>query len=1218
MEPSGNTTGESTVELTAGDPQFRALIETALDVMAVLNFDGSFRYLSPSIQRVLGYPPQELIGQNAFALMHEDDAPAQLEGFNDVMSEPSRTTVGAYRSFRFRHKDGRWIVLEAVSSKLPEGPEHAGIVVNARDITERAHAEEALREAAQEMEVIAEIGRIISSTLEIDAVYERFAEQLNKLIDFDKLSIGISDVEKQIVDIAYQSGIDVSGREAGSRVEAKGSLTEVIIKTMAPLIVQGLTAQELKKQYPFMVKNYDAGMRSWMACPMLNRGEFVGPIIFHSTRENAFEEKDSVLAERVCSQISGAVDGARIFADLRQAEAELVGSVAERMEWSSQTEVIAEIGRIIGSTLNIEEIYQPFADQVRRLIDCDVLAINLIEPDGQSTRIIHQVGHQAEGRTVGALVPIDGSLTGAVTKAKRTILIQGESEQQIAKAYPQSVNSYRLGTRSWLCTPIISEGDVIGAIVMHSERENAFTQHTTDLAHRVSNQIAGAISSSRLYANLKQAEAELAGSVAERIKSAFQMKVIADIGRVIGSTLDIEEVYQSFAEQVRNLIGFDVLGISVIEPDGQSVRIAHRTGDDIFGKSAGGRVPFEGSIAGEAANLKRTIVVQGISELDLHERFPESSITYQTGIRSWLCSPLVNRGELVGALVVLSGKENAFTEGDADLAQRVGNQIAGAIGSARLYADLKQAEADLAVSNERSEMIIETAHDAFISIDDRGQVVSWNTQAEKTFGWSAGEAVRHRLSDLIIPDRFSGQHLAGMRNFLATEQGSAVNQRLELVAKHRDGHEFPVELTIAPLKHGDRYMFNAFVRDITNRREAEEALRRSEERFRAVYNYAPNGIGTRGLDGSIMDLNPAFLRMVGYTMDEIRELEPGTLYDSNYIEFEKGLWESVLQGEEIPPYEKEYIRKDGTKFYGEIRASLERDEDGNAVGIIGVVFDVTERKRLEEEIAQYTKTLEIANEEMQQLDRMKDEFISTVSHELRTPLTSIKGSAEILLTYEEEDRETQLEFLRIINNESDRLTRLIDDVLDLSRMESRQMRWLWEELDLADVVNAAVDVTQALALQKNLAITVGLAEDLPRLWNDRDRLAQVVTNLLSNSIKFTPDNGKVKITAKALAADDSDGLGEKLEVCVSDTGIGIEMSDYQDIFQKFHQGGDTLSGKPKGTGLGLPICKEIIEYFGGKIWVDSTPGKGSSFYFTVPVSAGERVPSGDDVAIGPA
>lgn len=282
--------------------------------------------------------------------------------------------------------------------------------------------------------------------------------------------------------------------------------------------------------------------------------------------------------------------------------------------------------------------------------------------------------------------------------------------------------------------------------------------------------------------------------------------------------------------------------------------------------------------------------------------------------------------------------------------------------------------------------------------------------------------------------------------------------------------------------------------------------------------------------------------------------------------------------------------------------------------MVTVVADITTRKRLEMEVAQYTESLETANQKLQQLDRMKNDFISTISHELRTPLTSIKGSAELLLSYEDEDRETQIEFLRIINRESDRLTRLIDDVLDLSRMESREMRWAWEELELTEVVDAAVDGTQALLIQKGLSIIVDLDPNLPRLWNDRDRLDQVVTNLLSNSIKFTPQGGKVWITAKNLAADESDGFGEKVEVCISDNGVGIQVSEYESIFQKFKQVGDTLLDKPKGTGLGLPICREIVGYFGGKIWVESTPGEGSSFYFTVPVAAREQVPVRRDLA----
>ena len=160
---------------------------------------------------------------------------------------------------------------------------------------------------------------------------------------------------------------------------------------------------------------------------------------------------------------------------------------------------------------------------------------------------------------------------------------------------------------------------------------------------------------------------------------------------------------------------------------------------------------------------------------------------------------------------------------------------------------------------------------------------------------------------------------------------------------------------------------------------------------------------------------------------------------------------------------------------------------------------------------------------------------------------------------------------------------------------------------MPEVVAAAVDGTQSLWLQKDLAINVDLDPDLPGLWNDRDRLVQVVTNLVSNSIKFTPEGGKIWIKAKKLAADRSDGLGRKVQVWVSDTGIGIRKSEYDNIFQKFKQVAETPTDKPTGTGLGLPICKEIVEYFGGKIWVESKPGKGSSFYFTVPVTAEERV-----------
>ena len=754
---------------------------------------------------------------------------------------------------------------------------------------------------------------------------------------------------------------------------------------------------------------------------------------------------------------------------------------------------------------------------------------------------------------------------------------------------------------------MINRGVAIGALLLFSSDLEAFSDLDIALASRVSYQIAGAIDNAGLFDELKVAEADLASSVIERSEAASQNEAIAEIGRIISSTLNIEEVYEPFADQVRKLIDFDVLAICIADREGRMGHIAHRVGDERVGNVSGSLVPIKGSITGEVAKLKHSIIVQGLSEEKLKERFPFTIVSYQSDVRSWLGTPLFNGGEFVGSLLVLTKKENAFTEVDAGLSQRVGNQIAGAIDSVRLYGNLKTVETALTDSVNRNQMILETAHDTFLGINDRGQVIAWNSQAEVTFGWTAGEAMRRQLSDLITPPRFSRQHPNGIKNFLATENGPIVNQRIGMVAQHRDGHEFPVELTISPLRLGDRHIFNAFIRDITARKEAEDALMRSEERFRAVYNNAANGIGTRSIDGVLKDLNPAFLDMVGYTMEEIRELAPGVLFDTKYAEIEKDLFNRALQGEEIPIYEKEYIRKDGTRIVAEVRSSLERDEEGNPIGIVAVVADISERLAMEREIAQYTRSLEQANEELQQLDRLKDEFISTVSHELRTPLTSIKGAVEILLTYDDEDRQTQIEFLRIINKECDRLTRLVTEVLDLSRMESRQASWTWEEVDLPEVVAAAVDGTQSLLMQKGLSIKVGLEPDLPILWNDRDRLVQVVTNLLSNSIKFTPQGGKISIKVKKLAVDKSDGLGQKLQVCVSDTGIGIHASEYDNIFQKFKQVADIITDKPAGTGLGLPICKEILEYFGGEIWVESKPGKGSSFYFTVPVTAEERI-----------
>jgi signal transduction histidine kinase/DNA-binding response OmpR family regulator len=244
----------------------------------------------------------------------------------------------------------------------------------------------------------------------------------------------------------------------------------------------------------------------------------------------------------------------------------------------------------------------------------------------------------------------------------------------------------------------------------------------------------------------------------------------------------------------------------------------------------------------------------------------------------------------------------------------------------------------------------------------------------------------------------------------------------------------------------------------------------------------------------------------------------------------------------------------------------------------------------------------------EQADAAKSSFLSTVSHELRTPLTSVLGFAKIIRRrledrlfplIPEDDRKiaqakTQvLENLGVVVSEGERLTKLIDDVLDLAKIEAGKFTWNMSKVSIEDVIQRAVAATSSLFEAKKLRLIEEIEPFLPQITGDQDRLIQVVINLISNAVKFT-DAGSITCSAHA-----KDG---ELIVSVKDSGIGISPADQPKVFERFKQVGDTLTDKPKGTGLGLPICKEIVEYHGGRIWVESEPGHGSTFSFTLPVS----------------
>jgi PAS domain S-box-containing protein len=421
-----------------------------------------------------------------------------------------------------------------------------------------------------------------------------------------------------------------------------------------------------------------------------------------------------------------------------------------------------------------------------------------------------------------------------------------------------------------------------------------------------------------------------------------------------------------------------------------------------------------------------------------------------------------------------------------------------------------------------------------------------------------------------------------------------------------------LETTTSIIYRGRRASLGNFI-DITELKRAEQALQESEDKFSKVFHTSGSAICITSLeDGKFIEVNDAFTRFTGYSREE----------SVGHSASELNLW---VKPEELAEWAKK-LEEEGKVYNqgftsrmksGETRTALSSAEVINIGGKpcrIVVITDITELKQMEHQLEQKMEELQAANRKLQELDKMKDSFLSTVSHELRTPLTSIKSFAEILLTYDE-DKETQREFLTIINEESDRLTKLINDFLDLSKIEAGRMQWENVELSLMPVIQNALNLTQAIAKEKNLNMVFSPSPDLPLVLGDKDRLVQVVTNLLSNAIKFTPEKGTITVKIQVDEAGDSEAKAGMIVISVIDTGIGIAPENHQAVFEKFKQVGDTLTDKPKGTGLGLPICKEIVEHYGGKIWVESVLGQGATFSFSLPIAppAGAKEPLAPEI-----
>jgi len=617
-------------------------------------------------------------------------------------------------------------------------------------------------------------------------------------------------------------------------------------------------------------------------------------------------------------------------------------------------------------------------------------------------------------------------------------------------------------------------------------------------------------------------------------------------------------------------------------------------------------------------------------------------------------------------------------------------------------------------SEKRKSAILEAALDCIITVDAEGNVIEFNPAAERTFGYSRAEILQRHMREFIVPPRLREAHDDdGMKHFLATGEGPVLRKRIEITAMRKSGEEFPAELAVVPVDQGGQPVFTAYLRDISAARDAQQALKDSESRYRSVVENLSEIVFQTDDQLRLNYLNPAWTeitmasieesigrpvtdfvpvdereritgileplqqgrtesitaemrlltkdrnqrwcdvfmraqrdetgRVTGFSgsaaditdrrfaqqhvqdqlklVQQLIEIIPTPIYFKNcegrYIGVNKA-FETFFQGRRadiigktaydllLPEEARQLTARDNDLLEagglqvievplhmrdGSVRECLFQKTvflrpDGEQAGILGVITDITERKEVENRLRMAADASEAAN-------RAKSDFLANMSHEIRTPMNAIIGMTGLAL--ESDLTPEQRQYLKLVKDSADSLLGIINDILDFSKIEAGKLDFEQIAFSLRDCVALSVRTLSTRSAEKNLPLRLEVEENVPDgLIGDPHRLRQVLINLLSNAIKFTTQ-GEVCVRVSTISVDRTDAV---LQFSVRDTGVGIARSKQGEIFDAFSQADSSTTRRYGGTGLGLTICRRLVERMAGDIWVDSEAGAGSTFYFS--------------------
>ena len=552
-----------------------------------------------------------------------------------------------------------------------------------------------------------------------------------------------------------------------------------------------------------------------------------------------------------------------------------------------------------------------------------------------------------------------------------------------------------------------------------------------------------------------------------------------------------------------------------------------------------------------------------------------------TNSPSWIGIPLRTPTGTIGVMVLQHyEKENVYSESDVEFLTSVGSQIASAI-------ERKRAEDELRESENIFRRVFNESADPILLLDETG-FTNCNAATVSILGYSTKKELLNKrpweLSPEKQPDGLLSSIKAEMMINEAIEKGY---NRFEWIHKKKDGSDLPVEVMLTSIQLKGKPILYTVWRDITERMQAEEKLRNERLLLRTVIDNIPATIYCKDVDGHKTLANRAELKMIGAkSEDEVLGKTDFDLYPKEIADEFFADDQTVIKNLE-PVINREELFIDGK---GEQRWLLTSkipmlDDYGGVIGLVGIGRDITERVKI-------TKEIQDRNEQLTKLNAEKDKFFSIIAHDLKSPFTGLLGLTELMVDCSDSfTKEEFIEYSNSINQASQKLYKLLENLLEWAQVQRGTITFTPMNLDLAKIVSHSIDTIYQRAIQKQVTIINEITTS-QQVFTDEKMTETVLRNLLSNAVKFTKSGGKIFVKAETI--DDN-----TIRVSVEDTGVGIPQKDIERLFKIEEKVSSQGTEGESSTGLGLLLCKEFVEMHGGKIWVESENGKGSKFSFTI-------------------